>query len=165
MSEWLQRWQWVPRHWQWLTVLGFPMLLLMLSAWWWLLPLRNSLPMLIHQHQQLQQQYQQHLTSLQNQPPLVMQMQQNQQLSESMLTAKSSIPTLINLITEGVIVEKWQPAPQGEELSLLLDWFQFQHILASLASSQPPVKINSLLLQRERKKLRMILNIGQNNEK
>ncbi|MBP2168643.1 hypothetical protein J2125_001835 [Erwinia toletana] len=160
MSEWLLRWQYAPRHWQWLTVLGVPLLLLIFSAWWWLQPLRSQRQLLTTQYQQLHQHYQARMAQLSAQPTLLMQQQQNQQL---LITLQSTAPTAFSLpalMADGVALEKWQPDAQGGELMLLLSWPQFQHTLAYLASRQPPVVINTLLLQRSGEQLRATFSLG-----
>ncbi|MCU5771859.1 hypothetical protein N5923_08300 [Erwiniaceae bacterium BAC15a-03b] len=163
MSEWLIRWQYAPRHWQWLTVLGVPLLLLIFSAWWWLQPLRSHRQLLAKQYQQQYQHYQARLAQLIAQPTLLMQQQQNQQLLASLQAADSATFSLAALMADGAALEKWQPDAQGGELTLLLSWSHFQQTLAYLASRQPPVVINTLLLQRHGEQLRATISLGISN--
>lgn len=164
MSEWLLRWQYGPRYRQWLTLAGATLLLLWLIAWCGLQPLRSSRQALAQQYQQLQQQYQARMTQLLRQPSLLTQQQQNQQLLASLQPVDATAFSLTTLMQYGAALEKWQPATQGGELTLLVSWTQFQRLLAYLASRQPPVMINGLLLQRNGEGLRMTLSLGDADE-
>lgn len=160
MSEWLLRWQSVPRYLQWLILLALPLLLLSLLAWWWLQPLQQKNQALRNQHQQLQRQYQARMAQLRAQPALEWQQQQNQQLRVSLQPAAAEAFSLVTLLTHGGAIEKWQPASQGGELTLLLSWPQFQQTLQYLATRQPPVVLQSFYLHRRGEPLRLTLNLG-----
>lgn len=164
MSEWLLRWQYLPRHWQWLTVVTLPLALLLAIAVWRLQPLRVSSASLAQQSLQVQQRLDARMAQLRSQPELAVQRQQNQQLHHALQGQKHQRFTLTALMQSGAALDKWQPAAQGGELTLLLDWPQFQHTIAWLASRQPPVVINALSLQRNGEQLRMTLSLGLTDE-
>ncbi len=164
VSEWLLRWQYLSRHWQWVTVIAPPFALLLMLACWWLQPLRDRGASLAQQYLQVQQRYDARMAQLRSQPELAIQLQQNRQLYQTMQVQQHQRFTLTALMQSGAALDKWQPAAQGGELALLLSWPQFQHTISWLASRQPPVVINALSLQRSGEQLRMTLSLGLTDE-
>jgi len=164
ISEWLLRWQYLPRQWQWVTSIALPFALLLVLACWWLQPLRVGNTSLAQQSLQVQQRYDARMAQLRSQPELAVQQQQNRQLHQALLGQQHQRFTLAALMQNGAALDKWQPAAQGGELTLLLSWPQFQHSIAWLASRQPPVVINALSLQRSGELLRMTLNLELTDE-
>ena len=164
ISEWLLRWQYLPRHWQWLTITAMPLALLLALACWWLQPLRERGASLAQQYLQVQQRYDARMAQLRSQPELAIQLQHNLLLHQALQVQQHQRFTLTALMQSGAALDKWQPAAQGGELALLLSWPQFQHTIAWLASRQPPVLINALSLQRNGELLRMTLNLGLTDE-
>ncbi|WP_437612658.1 hypothetical protein [Erwinia sp. V71] len=165
MSEWLLRWQYLPRQWQWLTMTVLPLVVILVLACGWLQPLRSASAALAQQSLQLQQRYDARMAQLRSQPELAIQRQQNQQLLQALQAQEHQHFSLVTLMQSGAALDKWQPAAQGGELTLLLSWPQFQHTIVWLASRRPPVMINSLSLQRSGEQLRMALSLGLMDEK
>lgn len=164
MSEWLLRWQCAPQRWQWAILLASPLLLLSLLAWWQLWPLQQQSQRMMNQHQQLLLHYQARMAQLRAQPALETRQQQYQQLLDSLQPAAERAFSLVTLVARGGTIEKWQPEPQGGELTLLLSWPQFQQTLEYLATRQPPVMMQNFYLHRRHDQLRFTLRLDVTDE-
>lgn len=165
MDNFISRWLGFPL-WLQAIFLCLPIAVIVLITWWlWSSPVFRQSTLLQSQQQQQSGQYQQRIQRLLAMMSLASLNHEIAQLRQSLHPDKVKTFSLLDMAqASGGEIAVWQPAGQGGNLTLALNWPQVHSVFDYFGSLQTGVELPHFSLKPEQAHLRFQLTLALNHE-